>query len=150
MRKNIVFIVIFIAVIGFAIYYANKDQYEDIDPIFHDKPLVELPCDLNKQNCNVKYKGKLIDFSFQQKPLVAMKENKILIKNLPNNMNLSLKLKGINMDMGTITTPLKEKNGVYSSDIVLSACILNTMRYEAEIYQDNRPLGVKIKFDLNQ
>ncbi|MBS4407042.1 hypothetical protein [Campylobacter vulpis] len=109
-----------------------------------------LSCDLNIKDCVFDFKGKKINIFLNPKPLQAMQELDLKIENLDFYENLSLKIYGLNMFMGEIKPRLIYKNSHYEAKILLSVCTLDTMRYRAEFFKDDKPLGFHFDFELRR
>ncbi|MBS4313040.1 hypothetical protein [Campylobacter vulpis] len=109
-----------------------------------------LSCDLNIKDCVFDFKGKKINIFLNPKPLQAMQELDLKIENLDFYENLSLKIYGLNMFMGEIKPRLIYKNSHYETKILLSVCTLDTMRYRAEFFKDDKPLGFHFDFELRR
>ncbi len=110
-----------------------------------------LECSINKEICEIDFKNSKISFEIANRPIRFMNESKLIIKGLPNYDNLSLKLYGLNMDMGIIEADLKKlENGDYESEFVVSTCMLSTMRYRLELFNNNKKIGLFIDFDMQR
>ncbi|KAA6224732.1 MULTISPECIES: hypothetical protein [unclassified Campylobacter] len=142
MIKNKIFLIlIFVIILGIALY--------GLLPSFSNENLLPLECNLNKENCEYKFKDKMVKISLNPKPLQAMDITHLVVENLPEFENLKLELYGLNMDMGKIKPRLiRLENGNYISKIVLSLCSLEQMRFRGEFIQDNKPIGLHFDFDL--
>lgn len=146
MKKYVILIVVLVITLTtyFSLYSKNTGKRELITD------LTPLECDLNKQPCSVNYKGKNIIFDFVDRPLVILKETKIIIKNLDKVDNLSAKLYGLNMYMGDIISEFDYLNKEYVGNIVFSSCIETTMRYRLELFSNDKSLGIFIDFDVKR
>lgn len=109
-----------------------------------------LSCDLNIKDCVFDFKSKKINIFLNPKPLQAMQELGLKVENLDFYENLSLKIYGLNMFMGEIKPRLIYKNSHYEAKILLSVCTLDTMRYRAEFFKDDKPLGFHFDFELRR
>jgi len=142
MRKKILSLTFIIA---FALcivlfFYNKKENFND-----------PLQCDLNLQDCFYKFKDKDVLISLNPKPLQALEITHLKIKNLGSYQNLKMKIYGLNMFMGEIKPKLiKLQNGDYESKIVLSACVLDTMRFRAEFTDGDKPIGFYFDFELKR
>ncbi|WP_141080402.1 hypothetical protein [Campylobacter pinnipediorum] len=113
--------------------------------------LKPLKCDLNNKKCDIVFEGKKIEFELNPKPILPMQPVVFSIKGLENfnYNNLSLEFYGLDMDMGIIKAKLKkDNNGIFSSKIVLSACVIDKMRYRFEILNNDKKTGIYIDFDI--
>ena len=132
--------------LGFYLYFKfdfdkNKNFTNAITP---------LTCDLNIEDCIFDFNNKKIRIFLTPKPLQAMQELDLKIENLDFYENLSLKIYGLNMFMGEIKPRLIYKNSHYEAKILLSACTLDTMRYRAQFFKDDNPLGFHFDFELRR
>ncbi|EOC5017608.1 hypothetical protein ACI4X4_000063 [Campylobacter upsaliensis] len=112
--------------------------------------ITPLTCDLNIEDCIFDFNNKKIRIFLNPKPLQAMQELDLKIENLDFYENLSLKIYGLNMFMGEIKPRLIYKNSHYEAKILLSACTLDTMRYRAQFFKDDKPLGFHFDFELRR
>lgn len=141
-----------VAIATFVLYYflnkSNEAQFEFADS--NQTLLPTLKCDLNKEPCIVNFKGESIKFDFKDKEIYTMKPLELVISNLEalNFKNPSLRAYGINMQMGNIDVKLKKHYRQYIAKMVLSACIVDIMRYRFEILDEGKPTGLFIDFDL--
>lgn len=121
---------------------------EKIDENYLNTP---LKCSINKDICEVSFKKNQVSFEILNRPIRFMQESKLVIKGLPKYDNLSLKLYGLNMDMGIIEADLKKlENGDYESEFVVNTCLLSTMRYRLELFNNNKKIGLYIDFDMQR
>lgn len=121
---------------------------EKIDENYLNTP---LKCSINKDICEVNFKGKQVSFEILNRPIRFMEESKLIIKGLPKYDNLSLNLYGLNMDMGVIKADFERlENGDYESIFVVSSCLLSTMRYRLELLNNNKKIGLFIDFDMKR
>lgn len=105
-------------------------------------------CDLNLQNCVVKFGEKSMEISLEPKPLRSMVPLSLRINGLDGEYkNLKAHIYGLNMDMGTIKADLIKKGGVYIGNIVVSSCV-TTMKYRLELFESDNSLGVSVDFVL--
>lgn len=133
--------------LGLAFYFfSDKDPLET--PISSQNS--PLSCDLNVKICEVNFKGKTLKFQMQPKPIFAMTPVNFEIFGLGefDFKNPSLEFYGLNMDMGKIKAKLSKNGEKYSSKIVLSACVIDVMRYRFEILENGEKTGIFIDFDL--
>ena len=54
------------------------------------------------------------------------------------------------MDMGVIKAEVEKRDNAYVSNVVLSACLINIMRYRFEVLENGKKSGLYIDFDLHQ
>lgn len=132
-------------------YFLLRPNY-DTPPEFsaQTNELPKLKCDLNLEPCELNYKGKIIKFEFNQKPITAMQPVIFKIYGLDQFgfSDLGLEFYGLNMDMGKIRAKLSKNGDFYSSKIVLSSCVIDTMRYRFELTQNGKSTGIFADFDL--
>lgn len=111
--------------------------------------LSSLDCDINLNSCQISTKNGEIYIDISPRPIAAMQEFELSVTNLQAK-NLKAKISGVNMDMGDIWVDFKGEGTKFSANVVISACLLKTMRYALEFFDDKKPLGVKFYFDLHQ
>lgn len=108
------------------------------------KTQFDLSCYLNIEDCEVAYSGKKVLFSFSNKPVRAMTPNTLKISNLEGNFtNLNAKIKGVNMNMGTLKTNFIKKDEIYEGELIFSSCYKD-MLYEISFFDDKKPLNLKV------
>lgn len=129
--------------------YQNKKAYEALIKE-SEYILTPLSCDLNKTPCEVDFKGEKIKFEFKDKNIFAMQPLVFVISNVANLgfKNPSLRAFGLNMYMGNIDINLKQEDDKYIAKMVLSACLIDTMRYRFEVLDGGKETGLFIDFDL--
>lgn len=131
MKKNLFILIILLCFIG-------CNEKKDIKTQF------DLSCYLNIENCEISYKNKQVLFSFSNKPVRAMIPNTLKILNLEGNFtNLNAKIKGVNMNMGTIKTNFIKKDEIYEGELIFSSCYKD-MLYEISFFDDKKPLNLKV------
>ncbi len=117
-------------------FYVLKDrttlnQTDDLSP---------LSCDLNIENCTYNFKNREVLVSMDPKPLQSLEIT-----------NLKIKIYGLNMFMGDIMPKVNKINETdYESKLVLAACVLEVMRFRAEVFEDDKPIGFHFDFDLKR
>ena len=105
-------------------------------------------CDLNLQNCVVKFGEKSVEISLEPKPLRSMVPLSLRINGLDGEYkNLKAHIYGLNMDMGTIKADLAKKGEIYIGNIVVSSCV-TTMKYRLELFDGEKSLGISVDFVL--
>ncbi|TQR34744.1 hypothetical protein DMB92_01040 [Campylobacter sp. MIT 99-7217] len=125
----------------------NQGKRELIDT----KNLQSLSCDLNQKSCEYNFKERQIFVEFQKKPIQSLDENILYIKNLGNYNHLNAKIYALNMYMGEIIPEFEKINHEdYKSSIVISTCPLDLMRYRAELFDGDKPLGFYFDFDVKK
>ncbi|MBZ7981842.1 hypothetical protein AVBRAN12640_04745 [Campylobacter sp. RM12640] len=130
-----------------ALFFIACDD-EKIDENYLNTP---LKCSINKDICEKDFKGRKISFEIINRPIRFMEETKLIIKGLPKYDNLNLKLYGLNMDMGVINAELiRLDNGDYESEFVVSTCLLSTMRYRLELFNNDKKIKLFIDFDMKR
>ncbi|WP_141071350.1 hypothetical protein [Campylobacter pinnipediorum] len=139
-----------ILIIALFFIFNNKDENVLPEPTA-EVYLKPLKCDLNNKKCDIVFEDKKLEFEINPKPILPMQPVIFSIKGLENfnYKNLSLEFYGLDMDMGIIKAKLKKDNdNTFSSKIVLSACVLDKMRYRFEILNNNEKTGIYIDFDI--
>ncbi|MCX2682820.1 hypothetical protein OQH60_02935 [Campylobacter sp. MIT 21-1685] len=142
MNKKLLFFFIFslalIATYIFFEFYALKDTKGLFENIDISQP---LSCDLNKQDCAFDFQGKKVIVSFSPKPLQSLEVTHFSIKNFGDYEDLELQIYGLNMFMGTIKPKLNKINKTdYEGKMALAACTLDSMRFRAELKQQQQIL----------
>ncbi|MBZ7992783.1 MULTISPECIES: hypothetical protein [unclassified Campylobacter] len=136
-----------VVLIFLALFFIACDD-EKIDENYLNTP---LKCSINKDVCEKDFKGRKISFEIINRPIRFMEETKLIIKGLPKYDNLNLKLYGLNMDMGVINAELiRLDNGDYESEFVVSTCLLSTMRYRLELFNNDKKIKLFIDFDMKR
>lgn len=153
MKKFLVILALLILTLGASAYLFFKPQAQEDFLSSEDvgANLTPLPCDMNEQHsCGVKFRGKTVKFSLSPKPVYTMQPTLVRIEGLEGFKNPSLEIRGINMDMGVIKADVEKRDNAYISNIVLSACLINIMRYRFEVLENGKRSGLYIDFDLHQ
>lgn len=149
--KNFFLIVIFAIFSGVIFALVMVDYTREDVKVVKDFELNPLVCSLNLQSCETEFQGEKVSFDISPKPVRFMEKTTIKISNLKGNYeNLTLKIYGVNMNMGTITTKLNKIENGYEAVVALSSCLLVTMRYRAEIFNNDSSIGLSIDFDLKR
>ena len=135
-KKLVIFTILFTVVTLFLLAFNKKEK--DMKTQF------DLSCYLNIENCEISYKDKQVLFSFSNKPVHAMTPNTLKISNLEGNFtNLNAKIKGLNMNMGTLKTNFIKKDEIYEGELIFSSCYKD-MLYEISFFDDKKPLNLKV------
>lgn len=153
MKKFLVILALLILMLGASAYLFFKPQAQEDFLSSEDvgANLTPLPCDMNEQHsCGVEFRGKTVKFSLSPKPVYTMQPTLVRIEGLEGFKNPSLEIRGINMDMGVIKADVEKRDNAYISNIVLSACLINIMRYRFEVLENGKRSGLYIDFDLHQ
>lgn len=153
MKKFLVILALLILTLGTSAYLFFKPQAQEDFLSSEDvgANLTPLPCDMNEQHsCGVEFRGKTVKFSLSPKPVYTMQPTLVRIEGLEGFKNPSLEIRGINMDMGVIKADVEKRDSAYISNIVLSACLINIMRYRFEVLENGKKSGLYIDFDLHQ
>lgn len=153
MKKFLVILALLILTLGASAYLFFKPQAQEDFLSSEDvgANLTPLPCDMNEQHsCGVEFRGKTVKFSLSPKPVYTMQPTLVRIEGLEGFKNPSLEIRGINMDMGVIKADVEKRDSAYISNIVLSACLINIMRYRFEVLENGKKSGLYIDFDLHQ
>lgn len=153
MKKFLVILALLILTLGASAYLFFKPQAQEDFLSSEDvgANLTPLPCNMNEQHsCGVEFRGKTVKFSLSPKPVYTMQPTLVRIEGLEGFKNPSLEIRGINMDMGVIKADVEKRDNAYISNIVLSACLINIMRYRFEVLENGKKSGLYIDFDLHQ
>jgi len=153
MKKIItVFSFIFIIVGIFWMSYNFMTTSTEDPPEFADvnNSLDPLKCDLNNKACEMEFNGQKLKIDISPRPIYAMRPFSFKII---NGANLGLKdpnlvIDGINMDMGSIKTRLEQKGDNLVAQVVLSACVVEIMRYRFKVLDGKKETGFFVDFDL--
>ena len=153
MKKFLIILALLILTLGASAYlfFTPQAQEDFLSSEDVGANLTPLPCDMNEQHsCGVEFKGKTVKFSLSPKPVYTMQPTLVRIEGLEGFKNPSLEIRGINMDMGVIKADVEKRDNAYISNIVLSACLINIMRYRFEVLENGKRSGLYIDFDLHQ
>lgn len=155
MNKKIIIIIVIIAVIlGIVLSNISFEKNSNNTTISKDevaKNLKPLECDLAQKPCKIKYGSKDLEISLTPTPVKVMIPLDLSITGLNNDIkDLNVRFNGVNMDMGTIKANLKSVGLKYMATVTLSACVINTMRYELSLFSGNKDLNIKVYFDVYQ
>jgi hypothetical protein len=157
MNKFLIILTLLVVTFGTSAWVFFKPQEPRFEEFIEVKSvnsdLEKLPCDLNtKEHCVVNFKDKEIEFGLSPRPIYTMQPVSMHINGLDKIgfSKPSLEVHGVNMDMGIIKAELKQKAGGYSADLVLSACLIDVMRYRFEVYNEGLKTGLFIDLDLHQ
>lgn len=115
------------------------------------KELNALACDLNTQDCSFDFKGKKVLVKTNLKPILALEEFKLIVENLGKYEKLNARIYGLNMYMGDMIPSFEATSlNSYEANVVLSACVLDIMRFRVEFFDGNEPIGFYFDFDLKR
>ncbi|CAD7289119.1 hypothetical protein [Campylobacter suis] len=131
------------------VFFSNKTSVTSSFSASQNK-LEPLKCDLNVKPCEVIYNNKSIKFDFLDDKITPMQELTLIISGLDklNFHSPSLQIYGLNMNMGNINAKLAKQDENFISNIVLSSCLIDVMRYRLEVLEQGRKTGLYIDFDL--
>lgn len=128
-------------------FYILKDRAT----LNQTEALPSLSCDLNVESCTYDFKDRKVLVSMDPKPIQSLEVTNLKIKNLGNYENLKIRIYGLNMFMGDIMPKVNKVNETdYESKLVLAACVLELMRFRAEVLEDDKPIGFYFDFDLRR
>ncbi|EAJ6225431.1 hypothetical protein A0X89_00880 [Campylobacter coli] len=128
-------------------FYVLKDRAT----LNQTEALPFLSCDLNVESCTYDFKDRKVLVSMDPKPIQSLEVTNLKIKNLGNYENLKIRIYGLNMFMGDIMPKVNKVNETdYESKLVLAACVLELMRFRAEVLEDDKPIGFYFDFDLRR
>ncbi|WP_298038061.1 hypothetical protein [uncultured Campylobacter sp.] len=147
-----IFSLIFIVAGTFWIGHKFMTTSYDDPPEFADvnTSLNPLKCDLNKGACEVKFNGTSLKIDMTPRPIFAMRPFSFKII---NGKNLGLKdpnlvIDGINMNMGSIKARLDQRGDNLIAQVVLSACVVDLMRYRFKLLDGEKDTGFFVDLDL--
>lgn len=154
MINNLLKLVFFALVLmgGFLLFkhYENTQNKGERASI-KSEDLKPLACDLNQKACEYEFAGRRVSVEFKTKPLRILDENKLVIKNLGDMKDLNARIYALNMYMGEIIPKFKKlSQNDYEANIVISTCILDTMRYRIEFFEGEKPLNFYFDFDVKK
>ncbi|QOQ87343.1 hypothetical protein [Campylobacter corcagiensis] len=142
--KKIIPVLVFLLIAGEFFWFINKPSK------FNAKELgAHLSCHINIEDCSVKFGQKDVEISLNPKPLKVMIPTTLRLKNLGEYENLSVILKGVNMNMGKIESRFVKNGGIYEANVIFSACV-GDMLYEGVLYSNGKPIGFKFEFLLEK
>lgn len=149
--KNFI-IITFVAIFSGVLFALVMISYQKEDvKVIKNFELNPLVCSLNLQSCKTDFKGEKVVFDIEPKPVRFMEKTTIRITNLKEDyQNPTLKIYGVNMNMGTISAKLHKTENGYETVVALSSCLLVTMRYRAEVFSNESSTGLSIDFDLKR
>ena len=154
MRKKIlnIFSLIFIVAGAFWIGYKSMTTSYDNPPEFADvnTSLNPLKCDLNKGDCEIEFNDVKLKIDMTPRPIYAMRpfSFKIIGGKALGLKEPSLAIDGINMNMGTIKARLETRGDNLVAQVVLSACVVEIMRYRFKLLDGDKETGFFVDFDL--
>lgn len=148
-RTTIALLILFFILfaIGLLLYFYNNNHDKKRALI---KELTPLSCDLNLKDCDVFYKNSTVKFSVSSRPIVAMQEFDLIISGLDNCEDMSAKIYGLNMYMGSIVPKFKKQNNLCVAKTVLSTCTLKTMRFRIELFRGKKSLEIYSDLDIQR
>ncbi|MBR8465715.1 hypothetical protein KDE13_05000 [Campylobacter sp. faydin G-140] len=153
MKKILILIISLIFISGiFATWYVIKSSKSEDSLEFANfsTTLEPLSCDMNIQPCEVSFGTNKFIFELEPRPIYPMKPINLKISGAVK-LNLkepSLDIYGLNMNMGVIKAKLEPRGDDLVANIVLSACVINVMRYRFDVLSDGKKTGLYIDFDL--
>lgn len=139
MKKLILILAFLIIIFGGFFWFMNKPDTKELGS--------HLSCNLNVKNCIQQFNSKDVEISLTPKPLRAMIPTTLRLKNLGEYENLSVIIRGVNMNMGEIKSEFVKKGNIYESNVMFTACA-GDMLYEGVIYSNGKPIGFKFEFML--
>ena len=133
----IIFSLIFIVAGAFWIGHKFMVSKED-PPEFADvnTSLDPLKCDLNKDACEVKFNGVKLKIDISPRPIFAMRPFSFKII---NGKNLGLKDPNLVID---------QRGDNLIAQVVLSACVVDLMRYRFKLLDGEKETGFFVDLDL--
>ena len=144
--KKIIFL--FFCIFSFAFYFLCK-SFNFLDFSLKDSELSPLSCNLNIKDCEYNFNDQKIKISLNPRPIRSLENIRLNVENLNYNTNLKIKIYGLNMYMGDIIYDLiQNKEKVYYGNIILNSSLLNTMRFRAEIFENDKYTGFYFDFDV--
>ena len=138
-----IYLLSLVLLILLAVFFYKKLGINNEDLVFY--------CDLSSNDCSFLINDKNISIKSSAKPILPMNEFQIFIENLGDYKDLKAKLFGLNMYMGDILLKF-EKIGenLYKSDVVISSCPLDIMRYRLSLLEGERALNLAFDFEVKR
>ncbi len=107
-------------------------------------------CLLNESTCVIYLHDKSIEIQAIPQNIKPLEPITIRVQG-EKFTKLEAKIYGINMDMGIIHTAFKPvSQDTYEVAIVMSACTMDTMQYQLELYDNGINLNAAIGFDIKK
>ena len=99
-----------------------------------------ISCNINQSTCALNSVNSDINatLSIKPKPIKTMSETSFVFSGLSKLKAPSVRIYGLNMDMGVLRTPLLQNNADYNATIVLAACTQKVMTYRLDVLDDER------------
>ncbi|GEM_PF-6511178 len=110
---------------------------------FTPKKPADISCDITQKSCTKNG----VTFEFATRPVEAMRPLILRLSNL-NAHNASVKIYGLNMNMGVVESTLVKNGEVFETKVVLSTCTQKEMIYRIELFNAGKPLGITADFVL--
>lgn len=147
--KRLLLSLCFVLLLGVAVFFMTNEQGGKKRELI--KELTPLPCDLNIQACEYDFKGRKVKVEFKEKPIQGLIENELVIENLGEFKNLNARIYGLNMYMGDIVPHFEQFNQhSYKASVVPSACVIDTMRFRVDFFENKKPIKFFFDFDLKR
>lgn len=148
MKKYMAIFSVILVLVGAWFFIVNKSEVKK-NKVNVSELGSHINCHLNIENCIYEYNDKNVEVSLTPKPLRAMVPTTLRVKNLGNFENLSIALKGINMNMGEIRSNFVKKGDTYEATVMFTSCV-EDMLYEGSLYSNSKPIGFKFELLLNR
>ena len=116
-----------------------------------NKSPANISCDINLNTCALNSVITDINatLSVDPNPLKAMNESLFSFSGLGTLAKPSVRIYGLNMDMGVIKSPLHQANKTYQTKIMLASCTQSQMLYRLDVL-DGTNIIASIDFVLKQ
>ncbi|MCI6988803.1 MAG: hypothetical protein MR902_04420 [Campylobacter sp.] len=140
--KKIIFVAILIVCLGGGILFVNF-QNSDLNT----SNLEPLKCDLNLQDCS----DNGVKFSISPRQITPLKKSTLSLEFPSNRYNcdeISAKIDGVNMYMGTINVKFKLNDNKCVGETIFAPCHSKVMRYKIELFNGENSLNSKALIDI--
>ncbi|TQR57690.1 hypothetical protein [Campylobacter troglodytis] len=143
------FFLVFVSLVFAILFFSLSRQEGKKRELIKD--LSPLACDLSIQACEYEFNKQRVRVEFKNKPLLELVENELVIENLGEFNELNARIYGLNMYMGDLVPSFEKINeNSYKADLLLGACVLDTMRFRVEFFEGKRPLDFYFDFDMRK
>lgn len=143
------FFLVFVSLVFAILFFSLSRQEGKKRELIKD--LSPLACDLSIQACEYEFNKQRVRVEFKNKPLLELVENELVIENLGEFNELNARIYGLNMYMGDLVPSFEKINeNSYKTDLLLGACVLDTMRFRVEFFEGKKPLDFYFDFDMRK
>ena len=99
-----------------------------------------ISCNINQSTCALNSVNSDINatLSIKPKPIKTMSETSFVFSGLSKLKAPSVRIYGLNMDLGVVNAALLKNGAFYSANIMLAACTQKVMTYRLDVLDDER------------